>query len=149
MSARFSAGFPVWKIMHGVNWKAILIGWGIDTAATTKFMVGLFLFIGIAYAASGNLERLEEVFNSKDILLYLVVFGLFFTVLGGYAAARIAGQREIFHSAMVGVLSELSGIACSRVGSEPAPMDWVTMISYLLTIPVAILGGFVRARRIF
>ena len=134
--------------MDAVSWKAILIGWGIDTAATLKFLIGLFLFIGIYYAVSGNLENLDEVFNSKDILVYLVSFGLLFTVVGGYAAAHIAGQREIFHSAMVGVLSVLSGIACSRVGSEPVPMDWIMILSYVLTIPAAILGGFIRARRI-
>ncbi|MCI0606409.1 hypothetical protein L0156_25780 [bacterium] len=134
--------------MNSINWKAVLVGWGIDIAASTIFITGLTVLIGVAYGVSGNQHKVQDVFNSKDFLIYSLIFGLLFTVVGGYVAARIAGRREILHSVIVGVLSILTGLGCSQIGSAQAIPGWFTTISHIITIPAAMLGGFVRAKRI-
>jgi hypothetical protein len=134
--------------MNSINGKAVLVGWGIDIAATTVFMTGLTIFIEIGYAISGHQFQVQDVFNSKVFLVYSLIFGLFFTVVGGYVAALIAGRKEILHSTIVGVLSILTGLGCAQIGSSQPIPGWFDTISYIAAIPAATLGGFIRARRI-
>jgi hypothetical protein len=133
-------------LMNSINSKAVLVGWGIDIAATTVFMTGLTIFIEVSYAISG--EQAQDIYNSKDFLVYSLIFGLLFTLVGGYVAARLAGRKEVLHSMTVGILSILTGLACTQIGSSQEIPGWYNTISYIAAIPAAIFGGFIRARRI-
>jgi membrane protease YdiL (CAAX protease family) len=82
------------------------------------------------------------------VLKYKIVsllVGLAMTALGGYVAGAIAGRRSLAHAFWVGVLSTATGLVLNRLfkASDPA---WYTVLAYGLTIPAALLGGYLHRR---
>ena len=75
----------------------------------------------------------------------LLFAGLFFTVLGGYIAAKIAKIAELKHALAVGILSLLTGGLIAVIFRIPIK-NWFDWSCYLLTIPLALLGGYIRMK---
>jgi hypothetical protein len=71
-----------------------------------------------------------------------LIGGLGFTILGGLAAGRIAGEGEILHGALIGIPSLILGLAFG--GSEPT---WFQLTSLILVVPAGALGGLLAAVR--
>ncbi len=74
-----------------------------------------------------------------------LVFGLAMTAVGGYVAAAIAGRRILAHALGVGILSTVIGLVLRMLRADNSPV-WYQVLGYGLTIPAAILGGYVRRR---
>ncbi len=60
-------------------------------------------------------------------------------------AAAIAGRRSLAHALGVGILSTVSALALRVLHGDDSPI-WHQVLGYGLTIPAAMLGGYVRRR---
>ena len=63
-------------------------------------------------------------------------------MLGGFVAARLAKEKELKHAGLVGVLSIVTGLLPHILGSSVREPLWYSAIAYMLTLPVAMLGGY-------
>jgi hypothetical protein len=70
-------------------------------------------------------------------------FGLLCTTAGGFVAAHIARGKEMRHAFATGLFSLVTGLLFSAAASDASPL-WYKLISSLLVIPCALLGGYLR-----
>ena len=84
---------------------------------------------------------------SAPFMVISVVYGLVFSVAGGYVAALIAGRLEIEHAFAVATLVAAIG-AASYIAEAPGESKWTQLSAILIIAPVAILGGYLRRRQI-
>ena len=74
------------------------------------------------------------------------VYGVFFALLAGYTAARIAGKNEIRHS--IGVACILALLAAISILAQPGlESHWSQFSALILMAPAAVLGGWLRTRQ--
>src|SRR4030042_3054503 len=126
--------------------KAVIIGLLVDIIGTTIIGVLIGIIAGIIIATSVvSPEEIGEKFSNFTVFkIVLLLNGLFFSAFGGYLAARIAKISELKHSFITGVLSVLTGILFLLIMPEMTTLDWSQIASLLLTIPFALIGGYVR-----
>jgi hypothetical protein len=110
---------------EGFVFFAVVVGWSIDLLA------GLIAIPGL---------RDVGLLDTEAATLAL---RLFFTFMGGYTAAYIAGVRELEHALVMGFFSELTVVVLTLRSPQPAP-DWYYAGLFILTVPVAVFGGFLR-----
>lgn len=104
---------------------AVVVGWFID------------LIAGLIAAPSLRAVGLLETEAAS------LALRMFFTFMGGYTAAYIAGVRELEHALVMGFFSELTVIVLTLRSPQPAP-DWYYAVLFTLMVPVAVFGGFLR-----
>lgn len=101
--------------MKKINIKAILIGCAVDWAGTMAFGL-LFgtVAVSIETMRGARVEQATESLMQWSVTLpgtlFSLVFGLGFTCLGGYAAARVAKLDSLINSAAVGSLAVLTAL---------------------------------------
>ena len=70
--------------------------------------------------------------------------------IGGYVTAWLAPDRPVFHALALGIvgflLSTMGAVATWNRGPEFGPA-WYPMALVVISIPCALLGGFLRSRR--
>lgn len=132
--------------MKRVSIKGIVIGVFCDLFLSIIF--GFWLIIAFADQSLINLhpERLEaellKLGNSNSYLITCLVLGLLITVFSGYIAARIAAKAQYINSGIIGLAGMVVGIFMAN--GQPL---WFDVISFLSTVPAALLGGyFAKAR---
>lgn len=81
--------------------------------------------------------------ESVPVLLLMMFYSLFFSVLGGYITALIAGRKEIKHALILGVLQFVMGFMATVQFYETAPL-WYHVLFLTLLIPANLLGGQLR-----
>ncbi len=135
------------SIYRSINYKAIILGFLADIAASISFSLTLSLLITFILSAKGYKEAeleqtLMQVFYTKTYLLLSIVVGFLFTVMGGFIAGRIARQSEYFHAGMVGIIGVL--FALFFIGQTEGFHIYAALI---LTIPGALSGGGMAKRK--
>lgn len=135
--------------VRGISLVAVGLGLLLDQLATLIF-VDLLEFVlrflehgsGIAHAVSAPVPVSSWGFAG------LLVVGAGSTVLGGYAAARVAGCLELVHGALVGTGGLLIGAVATPFSALLLPLGYL-IPAFLLVLPSAVLGGDLarRARR--
>lgn len=113
-----------------LNFWAILLGSFVDVISTSAGAGLVLLFVDYA-------------------LIALLLFGLAMTALGGYTAAAVAGRRSLAHGLGVGILSTIIGFGLGRLVGDSMSIElpsWYNPVAYALTIPAAVLGGWLRRR---
>jgi len=141
--------------MIRINKKAVILGWlvGVIGSVFAGLLFGIIsiVIIHVSLIKSDigldqGFERAAEYFATSIGSLILSLYGaLFFVILGGYVAARIAKFSELKHAMLVGLLYLLVDIVVHLVTVEPFPL-WFTLTSWSLAIPAALFGGFLRLR---
>lgn len=81
--------------------------------------------------------------DKLPVLLFMGFYSLFFSALGGYVTAVIAGHNEIKHTLALGVLQLAMGIMATISHWDLAPV-WYHIIFLILLVPANILGGWLR-----
>ena len=121
--------------------RALAYGYATDMLTTQLFSLAmLVVLLDPGSSAHCPAERLTPLILDGMCL----VWGLFFTVLGGFVAARVAPHGKIFHALQVGTLSLLTSAAMFQGGAGAQSL--VFLIGLVLTIPAAVLGGWVAQR---
>ena len=134
--------------MGKINIKAIAIGCLVDWAGTALFSL-LFGMIAIStetmrgMPAEQAADFLLQWSSTLPGVLFSMLFGLCFTCLGGYVAARVAPQETLINSAFVGSI----GLAAGLPFMSHAPIAG-TIAGIVLSIPAATLGGFSHTKKI-
>lgn len=128
--------------MAKVSIKGIIIGMFVSLLLDFVGGIGIMIGFGGASLFERPPEELEIAMaafaHSLPYLIACMIFGLLSTVLGGYLAARIAKKEPYINSGLLGAV----GIAIGLFLAEGLPL-WFNAASFLLTIPVALLGGHV------
>jgi hypothetical protein len=132
------------RLISRLSVKALAIGVCVDLFGSALFgaLIGIVLR-GAISGRGGPPGRPAEA--SAGMVLFLgvdLIGGLGFTILGGLAAGRIAGEGEILHGALIGIPSLILGLAFG--GSEPT---WFQLTSLILVVPAGALGGLLAAVR--
>lgn len=119
---------------------AVIAGWATDIVGTQVFgfILGMILMLG-AGLSGGELD-VEALAESTGFLLFLLPCGLAFTVLGGGVAGVVARRDPVWHALAAGILSLLTSILM-LLGGHEQPF-WFTVTGIVLTLPAALLGGF-------
>jgi len=122
--------------------KAILIGFTVDFVGSIVVGLIVMIILGIILVVRGlPIKELEvALFSEPRVSIIGLVVGFPFTFLGGYIAARIAKKEELFNSCCVGVIGVILGFTMIQFHEYPL---WFNTICFLLTIPIAMLGGYV------
>jgi hypothetical protein len=132
--------------------KPVAVSIGSAVSIGGSIVAGLVISIVRATVLLGRGLSQEEVthrlLNDSISLIVSLVVGLGFTVLGGYVAARRARAHEIPNALATGVACTLVGIVIYALGAGiPRPPSWYSLLSYLLVLPFAWLGGAIGRSR--
>jgi hypothetical protein len=118
----------------GSAFKAIGLGLAVDIVGTLVAGLVLGAIYGVIVTLSGGgqeeLDSAAQVQVGSGIFYAGVVVGSFFSVLGGYVCARIAGQREYQRGAVLALISVLLGLLMT-----------FEQYSALMSAVMAIVGG--------
>ncbi|HXG51681.1 MAG TPA: TIGR04086 family membrane protein [candidate division Zixibacteria bacterium] len=130
----------------GVKIVPIIAGIVVDIVAT-YVLAGAYLFYVVAEKAAEkggfSEEAAAEFWATQEGLIASLVIGALGTAIGGYYAARRAGQLEIKHGALVGVGSILVGALMQLAGFDQSDLpQWYSTLAYLAAIPAGALGGY-------
>ena len=133
--------------MKKISFKAIALGCLADWAGTAAFSLIFGMFaVGVETAHGMRTEQavdfLQQWSQTRAGALFSMLFGLGFTGLGGYVAARISQQKTLINSVSIGCIAILGGLPL--LSNAPAAG---VIISMALSIPAAILGGFYYTKK--
>jgi hypothetical protein len=108
----------------------------------SRFLGHFFSTANIQLTARGlSTAEISEHFvawsQSPEGFLYTLFFGLSFTFYGGYLSIKTAKRKSLLNSIAVGIAAIISGLFAA--GSTPFIQ---TVISMVLVIPAALLGGY-------
>jgi len=111
---------------------AVLVGYLIFGLSS----VALFLLAGV-----DPKQPAELAFR-----IWSTLYGVFFALLGGYTAARMAGRREIRHASGVAIILALLATV-SLIAQPTGSSIWSQIAALGFMVPAVILGGIVRVHQ--
>jgi len=80
-----------------------------------------------------------------SFVVFSVVYGCVFAVLGGYLAGWIAKHNELKHSVAVTLLMAVTSVVSLFLAEGD---KWTQLATIFIMSPCAVLGGFLRKKRI-
>jgi len=127
--------------------RAVGLGLISDIAATIAASVVLTAVVGRRLVGEhATVEEMQQALLASDAYTLLALAtGLCCTALGGYVAARVAGEREYLHALYTGVAVLVFGELMLAQSDTPYPVAY-RLIGLALTIPAALYGGHLRKR---
>ncbi len=133
---------------RGSTVAAIAAGLAADVFGTSVGSLVVTIVLGAWLAGQGVPTEDMQAFmgESGAFQVFSLVFGLAFTVLGGYVAARVANFRELWHGMVLGIASLVFGeLYIALAGADIAL--WQRIASWLLMLPAGIYGAFLYRKR--
>ncbi len=124
--------------------KAIALGVITDWVGSLLVAVPIGI-IGtvIHFSHGGKLETFETFLHGNmPLMLSSIFFGLVNVIVGGGVTAHIARENRIWNAFLMGIVTSLLAIPLSL--SLPL---WFNIASFILTIPCAVLGGWIIEKR--
>jgi hypothetical protein len=109
------------------------------------------LEVALVSAVSSNgftdLPGYFAVRNSPGVFAAVLASSACIALLGGYTAAKVAGERELAHGAAIAFIQTAALVWGSTVG-EVATLTplWMRVASVLTTGPAMFAGALIRAR---
>ena len=131
-----------------LSFKAILIGFLVDILGSSIVAGIIGFIIGYRLGASGvpPTEIPERLAQMTGMQIVALIVGLLFSMFGGYVAALVAKENEIQNATATGVFSVIIALLSTLIFTQSAPL-WFNVAAYLLTIPAAYLGGYLRLQQ--
>ena len=117
--------------------KAIIMGVITDISLT------IFFSIIIAVMIMANKADYHVLEQSIPFLIINMFIGLLCTSIGGYVTAHLAKELIIKNAFYFGIASLLISIL---LNSSSAILTWYSILGIILTIPFALLGGYLEKR---
>ena len=78
-----------------------------------------------------------------------ILYGMVFSVAGGYVAATVAGLGKYEFEHAFGVATLIAAIgAASFIAEAPGESKWTQLSAVLIIAPAAIVGGYLRRRQL-
>ena len=108
-------------------------------------VAGYFIFAVSAVVLFRVAARDPHTPQDPGFVLFAVAYGMVFALLGGVAAAAIAGRRPIVHACILaGIISLGAFISLSASPGEGA--IWSQLAAIGVMAPCAVVGGLLRGR---
>lgn len=88
--------------------------------------------------------------RSMPARLFMLAYTMFAIFAGGYVTAWIASRSKVWHAAVMGIIELAFTLYVMIAAPFPeihASPRWGFIVSIILTIPAAALGGALRARQ--
>ena len=109
-------------------------------------IIGYFVFAVSAvllFSLSGR--------DSHDVvptwfLMTSIIYGAFFSALGGYVAATIARRHEFRHAAILSIVIG-TGASISLLSRPGKGAIWSQLSALLVMAPATMIGGYLRTRK--
>jgi hypothetical protein len=136
------------QAIRDLKWKALIVSWVVDIGGSNVFGL-IFLTWAVAagrisQAAVSDPAALSAALASQpDLYATSMAGGLFFSVIAGYAGARIAGGRFLLY----GLLSSLACLATDALSLDllaKLPL-WCAVLGVALAPAAGLFGGYVRS----
>ena len=126
---------------------SVLAGIAVLTAAS--FAIEAALNPLLLWVFPEALPGPEALSSNPWVRTLMFAYGLICVAAGGYVAALVARRLPVQHAAAMGILqSGLTVMAMlSPIGNHAS--QWVWIITAVLTIPAALVGGVVYKRGLF
>jgi FtsH-binding integral membrane protein len=126
----------------------VLVGIALDIGGT--FLTSVLLSaIAYGYLASQGMtdqDEMAKLLNSDRWLVFWGCMGSFFTFLGGFVTAVRVRTARLRHALVMGIGSLIVGVLLElALPGQDVPL-WYNILSILLVVPVACLGGWMGAR---
>jgi hypothetical protein len=94
------------------------------------------------FAESMTEEALEALDSDARILFYAIIISAITSLIGGYISAQYGKLAPYKNSTIFGCL----GVAISMALATYDPV-WFDITGFITTIPAALLGGYISAKR--
>lgn len=122
---------------------AVAAGLAADVGGTFIGSIVVTIVLGTVLALQGVAPEdiAEQLGASGTFEVFSLLFGLAFTVLGGYVAARVANHRELWHGMLLGLASLAFGEAYIAITDADFAV-WQRIASLLLVVPAGIYGAY-------
>ena len=135
--------------MSGIRVKAVVIGFLIDFGGGLIAGSVFFVVYGVLLVAQGvpQADIQARIMADKSHFVVTMIMGFAFTAAGSYIAARIARTREIMHGGIVGLVGVAIGFVFVWTSDTSRWPSWYIPVSFGLTLPVALLSGYLAQRR--
>ena len=131
----------------GIKIRPIIVGVVVDYIATYAGMYAYFFgYLAKELSKEGEIssDTIAEYMMTTEGLLIGFAIGALGTAIGGFVAARKAGQLEIKHGGLVGFCSLIISFIEEAMREEGVPLpDWFRLLSVLAIVPAGMLGGYV------
>lgn len=118
--------------------------------AVIALVVETLEFTLVTAVSGGSITDMSGYFavrNRPAILTAKLVYNTFAAILGGYMTAKIAGTRELLHTAVAAVIQTVALIWGFTVGEYASfTPAWTRIALVLLTGPAMMAGGMIRAK---
>ncbi len=129
--------------LKNLNIKAVLLGSLVDIGGTTVsgiiYLLALYIAILIRQAGMEGADELsiEQITEGTGFQLAALIIGLGYTMLGGFVAASVAKVDKMLQAGVMGAISLLLSLFFLD-----AEHIWFDITGLLLTLPLALLGGY-------
>jgi hypothetical protein len=132
-------------VVYSVSIKGIVLGSLFDLVMTVVF--GIVLVFVLTVSNGGDADVAMAAMYSTGWVAFQLVVASALTVIAGYLAAWIAGRGELINGALSAVFS--MAIAIPMTAGQPMPWPLaITVILYVLTPLLGLLGGYMRRRQV-
>jgi Na+/H+-translocating membrane pyrophosphatase len=133
---------------RGSTFAAISAGLAADVLGTFVGSIVVTIVLGVWLAGQGVTADGMHAFmaDSGAFQVFSLLFGLAFTMLGGYVAAHVANFRELWHGMVLGIASLAFGELYVAIADADIAL-WQRIASWLLIVPAGIYGAFLYRKR--
>lgn len=144
----FSIRAVIIGLLSGTVWQVAITGIVLPLISGIVF----WLLSDNTGKSLNQIKELSELWsNSTAFKIIDFISGLLSPLLGGYVAAFIAKTSEIKHALVVGILSIFLtvslGIMINSLDMARVEWVWYSFVYWLLFLPSAMLGGYLRKRQ--
>lgn len=84
--------------------------------------------------------------GNQWILLFILLYGVVFSALGGYVTAWLGNRSPMKHAVGLGILQSLGAVAVVTQAGDALPR-WYAVTALMFPLPAILLGGYLRARK--
>ncbi|HET9004641.1 MAG TPA: hypothetical protein VFN39_11625 [Gemmatimonadaceae bacterium] len=112
-------------------------------------LIGLLAFgtDGLAHAIRPDIFGPNSSTSNMPYLVIAIIYVGVYATAGCWLAATLAGRRPMFHALLLGVLGLVFNLAAVP-GMWSLFPHWYTVVSLILVMPFAWLGGRIRERQL-
>ncbi len=109
-------------------------------------LIGVAAIVGMFVRGDSGPTIVAQISGSFELVLLCAVGGVWMSLVGGYTSAMMVDRSPIQHGLWTGCLATPLSLAVVAVLGDSGP-QWLTVLSIVLILPSAGLGGWLAAPR--
>jgi hypothetical protein len=109
-------------------------------------LIGVAAIVGMLVRGDSGPTIVAQISGSFELALLCAIGGCWMSLVGGYTSALMVDRSPIQHGLWTGALATPLSLAVVAVLGDSGPL-WLTVLSIVLILPCAGLGGWLAAPR--